>query len=327
MPPFPRPSFEYDYSVQAQINALREYEATKPGRDIPDKAADRLLIATWNIANLGRPGQDRRPKDFMLIAELISWFDLVAVQEVNDDLSGLRGVQQFLPASYRVLVSDRAGNEERLAFVYDSSRVELLEKVGEIAFAPADAKNVKLPGIQQKFDGYDRNPFLAAFKAGPLTFLLVSVHLFFGKEASPDNPSTIDMNRRALETYGVARWCDLRRKSPNAYTRNIIALGDFNLPKAEPGDPIYEALTKRGLRLPQHSTALGSSIKKDKHYDQIAFFPPGETEEALVEASAVFDWDGAIFKTLWQTRGPGAFFEYVRYYISDHRLLWAEMSL
>src|SRR6266545_99830 len=57
MPPFPKPSFEYDYNVQAQLNALREYEATQPGRDIPDRAADRLLIATWNIANLGRPEQ------------------------------------------------------------------------------------------------------------------------------------------------------------------------------------------------------------------------------------------------------------------------------
>ena len=97
MPPFPKPGFEYEYNVQAQINALREYEATKPGRGIPDKASDRLLLATWNIANLGRPAQDRRAKDFMVIAELISWFDLVAVQEVNDDLSGLRGVREFLP--------------------------------------------------------------------------------------------------------------------------------------------------------------------------------------------------------------------------------------
>jgi hypothetical protein len=102
----------------------------------------------------------------------------------------------------------------------------------------------------------------------------------------------------------VSRWCDLRRKSPNAYTRNIIALGDFNLPKAEPGDAIYEALTKRGLRLPQHSTALGSSVKKDKHYDQIAFFPPGETEEALVQASAVFDWDGPINPSLYDGALP-----------------------
>ena len=325
MPPFPKPSFTYDYEPEAQIKALRKYEATKPGRDVPDKAADRLLIATWNVANLGRPGQEREARDFVVIAELMSWFDLVAVQEVNDDLSGLRGVQQFLPSSYRVLVSDRAGNDERLAFVYDTARVELLEKVGEIAYAPADAKNVKLKGIDQSFGGFDRNPYLAAFKAGPLTFLLVSVHLYFGTASG--KTSKRDMNRRALETFGVARWCDLRRKSPNAYTRNIVALGDFNLPKVEQGDPVFDALTQRGLILPEHSTALGSSLRDDEHYDQIAFFPPGETQQALITACAVFDWDGALFRTLWNGRGPDAFFEYARYHISDHRLLWAQLAL
>lgn len=246
----------------------------------------------------------------------------MAIQEVNDNLEGLRGLQRHLPASYRALVSDRAGNQERLAFLYDENKVRLLEKVGEIAIPPSEARNVKLPGIAQKFDGFDRNPYLAAFQAGALTFLLVSVHLYFGTEKG--EASKRDMNRRSLETYAVARWADLRRKSPNAYTRNIIALGDFNLPKAEPGDPIFDALTRRGLRLPRHSTEMGSSIKKDRHYDQVAFFPPGEAEEALVQASAVFDFDGAIFRTLWDTRGEDAFFEYVRYYISDHRLLWAE---
>jgi endonuclease/exonuclease/phosphatase family metal-dependent hydrolase len=325
MPPFPKPAFEYDYDVQAQLAALREYEANEPGRAVPARAANRFLLATWNIANLGHEEQVRREQDYQLIAELLSWFDLIAIQEVNDDLTGLRGLQRHLPASYRVLLSDRAGNNERLAFLYDENKVRLLEKVGEIAIPPSESRNIRLKGIEQKFDGFDRNPYLAAFQAGALTFLLVSVHLYFGTEKG--KTSKRDMNRRSLETYAVARWADLRRKSANAYTRNIIALGDFNMPKAEPGDPIYEALTRRGLRLPQHSTEMGSAIKKDRHYDQLAFFPPGETEHALVQASAVFDFDGAIFRTLWQNRGPEAFFSYVRYYISDHRLLWAELRL
>lgn len=325
MPPFPKPSFSYDYDVGAQIAALREYEATAEGRDIPNRSPQTLLLATWNIANLGHPEQQRRDEDFRLIAEMIGWFDLVAVQEVHDNLAGLRAVQRHLPPSYKLLVSDRAGNAERLAFVFDSRKVTLLEKVGEIAIPPSETRNVKLPGITQRFDGFDRNPYIAAFSAGPLTFLLASVHLYFGSEKGA--ASKRDMNRRSLETFAVARWADLRRRSANAYTRNIIALGDFNLPKAEPGDPIFEALTRRGLRLPKHSTEMGSSIKKDRHYDQIAFFPPSEAEEALVRASAVFDFDGALFRTLWQQRGPDAFFEYVRYYISDHRILWAELRL
>jgi len=52
MPPFPKPPFNFDYDVDSEINAMREYRDTKPGRAIPNKALDRLLIATWNVANL-----------------------------------------------------------------------------------------------------------------------------------------------------------------------------------------------------------------------------------------------------------------------------------
>lgn len=318
MPPFPKPSFEYNYQPAAQVNALRQYRDTKPGRQIPAKAADRLLLATWNIANLGV--QERREQDCRLIAEMISWFDIVAIQEVNDNLSGLRAVQQQLPAQYRLLFSDLAGNNERLAFCYDATKLTLLEKVGEVAIAPRDLRHIKLPGIEQKFDGFDRNPYLAAFQAGNFRFLLVNVHLYFGSE------SGLAMNRRRLETFAVARWTHLRSRSPHAYVSDIIALGDFNLPKAVPGDPIFDALTARGLHLPVHSTEIGSSIASDSHYDQIAFFP-GATQQDFTGRMGVFDFDGAVFRSLWETRPKADFLAYVRYYLSDHRLLWAQFQI
>ncbi len=323
MPPFEKPSFSYDYDVSTQIAALRQWEGTKPGRDIPDKHSTNLLLATWNIANLGL--QERRPQDYEVIGEIVSWFDLIAVQEVNDDLEGLKAIQARLPNQYRVLFSDKAGNKERLTFIYDSNKVTLLEKVGEIAIPPSESSAIKLVGTTQKFDGFDRNPYLAAFRSGNFTLLLVNVHLYFGSEKS--DPSKRDMNRRCLETYAVARWADLRRKSPYAYTRNIIALGDFNLPKLDAGDPVYSALTRRGLHLPQHSTQMGSNLAGDKHYDQIAFFP-GPTQAACLR-SGVFDFDGSIFRTLWDDpqRSKQDFFNYVRYYISDHRPLWAEFQI
>jgi len=118
---FAKPDFSYNYQVAAQINALRDYEQTEEGRAIPDKAPGRLLVATWNIANLGAQG--RRDNDHRLIAELISWFDLVAIQEVNDNLAGLRAVQAQIQGSWRTVSSDKAGNDERSAFLNDSSRV------------------------------------------------------------------------------------------------------------------------------------------------------------------------------------------------------------
>jgi endonuclease/exonuclease/phosphatase family metal-dependent hydrolase len=318
MPPFDKPDFTHDYQVPSEIEKLWAYRQNKPGRAIPSKAADRLLVATWNVANLSL--QERRDEDYQVIAELVSWFDLVAMQEIHDNLSGLRAIQQHLPPSFRVLFSDPTGNDERLGFLYDASKVTLLEKVGEVAIPPSDHRYIKLPGTQQKFDGFDRNPYLAAFQSGSFTFLLVNVHLYFGSD------SKISMNRRSLEAYAVARWADLRRKSKNAYTHDIIVLGDFNLPKVEVGDPIYQALTKRGLHLPEHSTEIGSSIATDSHYDQIAFFP-GETQSEFTGKSGVFDFDGALFATLWETRGHEDFIAYMRYYLSDHRILWAEFRV
>ena len=325
MPPFPEPTFAFDYDLQTEIAAARKWRDEK--RKVPRRAQDRLLIASWNISNLGHPGQRRTDKDIRLIAELASWFDLVAIQEVNDNLAGLRALENRLPGNQQILVSDAAGNDERLAFVFDPDKVEFRGKVGEIAIPPSESRYIELPDIQQEFRGFDRNPYLAAFKAGDLEFLVVSVHLYFGSEKGES--SKRDMNRRSLETYAVARWADLRRRSANAFTRNIIAMGDFNMPKADPGDPIYEALTRRGLQLPDHSTEMGSSIKKDRHYDQLAFFPPGQSQKALVRASEVFDFDGALFKSLWADPAltDEDYFEFVRYHISDHRLLWAELEL
>jgi hypothetical protein len=175
-------------------------------------------------------------------------------------------------------------------------------------------------GVRAALRGFDRNPYIALFSTGSFSFQLVSVHLFFGSE------SKTDMNRRALETLAVARWADYRRNSGRAVTQDIIALGDFNLPKAVVGDPIFDQLTARGLELPAHSTQVGSSIASDSHYDQIAFFP-GETQDQFTGSMGVFDFDGALFKTLWESRGRTDFLAYLRYYVSDHRPMWAEFAI
>lgn len=318
MPSFPKPTFQFNYQTQTEIARLRNYRDNEPGRQIPAKAANRLLIGTWNIANLG--AQQRRTKDYRLIAEIISWFDIVAIQETKDDLAGLRAILAELPVGWRTLFSDHSGNDERLAFLYDGNKVQQLEKVGEIAIAPKDLSKIKLPGIAQAFTGFDRNPYVAAFVAGTFRFLLVNVHLFFGSDKKAD------VERRALEALATARWADLRTKDKDAYTTDIIALGDFNIPKVEPGDPIYSVLRDRGLERPPHSTQIAGSIATDAEYDQIMFFP-GQTENDFTGAIGVFDFDGVIFRGIWQSRTPAQFRAYVRYYLSDHRPLWAQFKI
>src|SRR4029453_836627 len=200
MPSFPKPSFTFDYDADAERAALQHWRDNEPGRPIPAKDANRLLLATWNIANLG--AQDRGPKDYALLAEVISWFDLVAVQEVKNDRKGLDGLMAALPASWRPLYSDAAGNDERMTFVYDSEKVKPRELTGEVAVAPSDLKNVMLPETTvAKFLGFDRNPYIASFQAGAMVFCLVNVHLYYG-----DDTATEALERRGAGAFSVGGW-------------------------------------------------------------------------------------------------------------------------
>jgi endonuclease/exonuclease/phosphatase family metal-dependent hydrolase len=317
VPPFPKPRFAYEYDVEREIAAVRAYRRQKPGRRIPRKASDRLLLATWNIANLGV--QDRVDDDYALIAELVTWFDLVAVQEVNDDLRGIEAIHARLPPRYDLLFSDASGNQERQAFLYDARKVSRLREVGRLSIPPSQLPRIRVPGSATPFAGFDRGPYLASFSSGAFRFSLLNVHLFYGS----DDP--VDFDRRTLETFAVAWWADRRNRDAHSYVPDIVPLGDFNLPKAAPGDRIFDALVSFGLEVPPHSSQIGSAIASDNHYDQIAFFP-GVTQARFTGACNVFDFDGALFQNLWNDpeRTPKQFLGYLRYHISDHRPLWAE---
>jgi endonuclease/exonuclease/phosphatase family metal-dependent hydrolase len=313
MPSFPKPNFDYVFDTNTEINKLRTLKTNlEPG--IPNKTNGKLLIATWNIANLG--DQEREPRHYQLIAEIISWFDIVAIQEVKDNLSGLNGIRAFLPNTYKSIFSDAGGNNERSVFLYNETKLRLLEKVGEVNVSPKDYPKIKI-GDLTGFTGFDRNPYFASFDSEGFRFLAISVHSFFGSEQQ------IDLNRRILETFAIARWADLRRDSVNAYLKNILVMGDFNLPKIDNDDSIYKALIAKGLQLPDHSTRVYSAISGDKQYDQIAFFPSLKNK---ILKHGVFSFDNTIFSNLWAD-SPSKFRAYLRYYISDHRPMWIELDL
>jgi hypothetical protein len=126
---------------------------------------------------------------------------------VHGNLDGLQGIASHLPASYRLLFSDTGGNDERLTFVYDSTKIEHLDEIGEVEPSPSDYKSVTLKGVTTRFSDFDRTPYLVTFKAGGFTFSLVNVHLFYG------STSKADINRRALEAYAIAWWTSRRRRN------------------------------------------------------------------------------------------------------------------
>ena len=318
MPPFPKPDTNYTFDSDEEIIALKKWRDTMEGRKIPEKETDKFLLGSWNIANLGDKGQQRDASDIPIIAEILSWFDVTAVQEVKESLLDMERIIDALPDNFETVFSDMAGNNERMLFVYDSSRVKRLELAGEIAVPQGAHRYIKLPNVEQKFKGFDRNPFAVAFQVGDSIFTIVNAHLYFGSE------SRISENRRALETYALGRWADLRMKRGDAYSGNTIVIGDLNMPEASPGDPIYDALVKRGLHIPKHQSRIGTTITEGKHYDQLAFFPQDAGSKFLKDG--VFDFDGALFQDLWNEESSKEFEAFIRYHISDHRPIWAQFK-
>ena len=318
MPSFPKPNFPYTVNLPKEVKALRAYRDSKPELTIPKATSKTLRIATWNIANLGE--QDREDIHLKIIAEVITWFDIVAVQETKENSEHFRKIVGFAGTKYKFIFSDAAGNNERMAFIYDSNKVKVLEEVGEYAIPPSEYNDIRITDVPTSFNGFDRSPFLVSFDAGGFQFTLMTVHLYYGDE-SPKS-----LNRRGLEVYAVARWADLRSKSKYTFNgiRDVFALGDFNLPKRDKDDLIYKALVKRGLQLPEHTSLVYSNITGDKQYDQIAFLPGTKSR---IKSDGVFPFDNAVFADLWDPNKPAAFRSYVKYYISDHRPMWLELDI
>lgn len=322
-----KPNPEHNYDPQAEIDSLVRHRdaiaADDPGsRRIPATGQPgKLLVATWNIANLGV--HKRRDDDLKVIAAILSWFEVVAIQEVADNLDDFLGLIAHLPDQFDWIFNDRAGNDERSAFIYDTRRVRLSPKIGEVVVVESDRKHIKLPGIERDFDGFNRNPYLAGFYVESAQILLANCHLIYGPQSSSAD-RLASLERRQLEAYAIARWCDLRRNDKHRWTTSIIALGDFNLPQAETTDEIYRALTKRGLSLPPHTTRIPTNVSNTADYDQIAV-TPGLKSKIL--KTGVFDFDGAIFSDIFNPSTPGYWRSCAKYYISDHRPLWMQFEL
>jgi hypothetical protein len=322
-----RPRPEYTYNEADEIENLIRYrdqihEDPDDDRHIPPPGqAGHVLIATWNIANLGV--HRRRPEDIRVIAAILGWFEIVAIQEVADNLVDLHRLVDVLPDHFGLIFNDRAGNDERAAYLFDRRRVTLGPKIGEVAVVDNDRPYVRLPGIDRDFSGFNRNPYLAGFRVEGTDLLMANCHLLYGPQGSAAE-RTESMERRQLEAYAVARWCDLRRRDRHAWTRNILAVGDFNLPEAIAGDPVFDALTRRGLRLPPHTTRIPTNVSNTADYDQIAVAPGILSRIAEI---GVFDFDGIAFSDIYDPAKPGYWRTCVKYYISDHRPLWIQLRL
>lgn len=315
-------------------------------RKVPRTTSNRLLLASWNVANLGAQG--RAKPALQVIAYILSHFDLVALQELNDNFSNFKQIMGFLGNQFKYVMSDTAGNEERLAFIYRKSRVSPMNLFGELSLRPLtypkqtvkvkwnDKGTLRVDTFKDhRFVPFDRNPYIGSFKSQEVEIVLANVHLYFGKfQDSKTRSEREKYARRVLEIYTLSRWANQRFKKHTTYRKNIILLGDMNVPAMDPKESTFKALVRFGWESVNYTTKTGgSNLGNDKTYDQMTI-APGTIGNRIVD-SGVFDFDKVVFRTLWNKltqngtkatqKAIGKFNAYVKHHFSDHRPLWVQL--
>jgi endonuclease/exonuclease/phosphatase family metal-dependent hydrolase len=299
-------------------------------RLIPRKQdAGNLLIATWNIrsfASLTRewtassndsPKRDLR--GLRAICEIVSRFDVVASQEVKGNLRALRDMMNYLGDPWSFLMTDitlgHAGNDERMAFVFDTRRVRVSGLACELVVPPEWLTDIPENALHQQFA---RTPYAVSFKAGETTFILVTLHIAYGEST--------DARKNELKT--IARWMKAWAERETQWHHNMLTLGDFNISRK--GDALWQAFTSTGLAVPDELQAVPKSIfddeadAGDKFYDQIAWFTSTSGSIALdmnYNTGGHFDFLPFVYTDTDLSRRS------ISYRISDHYPLWAEFLI
>jgi endonuclease/exonuclease/phosphatase family metal-dependent hydrolase len=313
--------------VEAELATLRaSLDAHLPAKKVGKNA----LVGTWNIRAFGdmsetwERGAKDEPKrnmaDVLAIAEIVSRFDVVAIQEARANLKALRHMLKALGPDWGLILTDvnppPAGNGERLAFVFDTRRAKASGLAAELVVPDEWLREGKVAegALREQFV---RTPYSVSFMAGSQTFILTTLHVIYGADA----------DERTGELRAIAEWlADWAKRTSEDYHQNLIVLGDFNIDRE--GDPNYEALTSTGLQPPAELRTQPRTIfdsEDDRHfYDQIAWF----TERGAAQLTLRYEGAGHADSFNWTEDLLTAMGSIEKsWHISDHFPLWVEFSL
>ncbi len=205
---------------------LRALKASIAAQITDFGASTCMRLATWNLKHFGKGGRDsghfRDVEPLLYIAEIISAFDLVAIQEVNENLDQLDElVSDYLGPEWDYVVTDTtegtAGNHERLAFVYRMPKVRFEKVAGEIVL-PRGQKIVGPEEENPDAEGdlqFARTPFVVAFQSGWLRFKICT-GIFITAE-----PRRSTWSSAGGKLTGWPRPCRTARRRSRRATRRI----------------------------------------------------------------------------------------------------------
>jgi hypothetical protein len=239
---------------------------------------------------------------------------------------------RLLGPHWDYVVTDQSGNQERLAFVFDTRKILFRHIAGEVVLPKKKGREVAQ---------FNRTPYLVAFQAGWFKFNICTVHIYYG--------SASDTTKRRREIADVAAFFTERQTKDG---ETYILLGDFNI--LNPEDPTMRALLGGGFEVRpelRKPTALASA----NFYDQIALRT--EDKQFELRESGCFHWQDYVYREadfdLYKSQMPkkaksgqkaaanskkkakakklkvdlNAYKKWRTWQISDHLPLWAEIRM
>lgn len=250
-----------------------------------------LILGTWNIRNFDDDRFNYGPRlteSLYYIAEIISRFDVIAIQEICVDLQPLKKLIHILGENYDFIITDVThssigGNNERLGFIYDKNKVRFMGVAGEIVL-PDKLLISKVDGKGRQFS---RTPFGVTFQSEWFKFHFSTVHIYYGSNSG----NTPQYKRRVNEINKIANYLAEEAKNSDS---NHILVGDFNI--KERGSAGFNALEDNGFEAVKNR--LGSNRDQTKFYDQISFRSK-RNELKLIEPKRedrVFQFFNSIFR-------------------------------
>jgi exonuclease III len=314
-------------AVRNEMAALRSAldAAISPKRD----TARNLLIGTWNLKAFASlcgkwtaAGSDTPKRDWRAlwaITEIVSRFDVIAIQEVKGDLEALRVMLKTLGAPWQLIMTDvtrgDAGNGERLAFLFDTRRISLSGLACELVvpLEQQQAHDINPNALDRQFA---RTPYAVGFRAGGETFVLVTLHVIYSDRIEARYP----------EMLGIANWMADWANQLNDWEQNMLVLGDVNIDRQ--GQLLWQAFTSTGLTVPNALDRVPRSIfsteadRLDKYYDQVAWFEDGGKRKLNLQylGGGSFDFAPFLYRDLNMAKNQ------MQYRVSDHYPLWVEFA-
>lgn len=324
------------------------------------KSDGSLLLATWNIRDFDSNKfgwGPRLPETFYYLAELISAFDLVAIQEVNEDLEPFRRLMRILGREWDYIATDvtegASGNGERMAFVYNTEKVWFRKVAGEIVLPdgqlvvarkkvkPKDQPDIA-PTIVETRQQFARSPFMVAFQSGWFRFSLCTVHIYYGDDSGDQLQRRIDEIRKLVGFFAKRQDAAKPDSDQLGAPENYILLGDFNV--VSPEHETMKALKDKGFKVPAEIDGDKVRQKGAHFYDQIAvrvkdrrfkvagggmlslFEDVFRDEDMALYASHVPAQDPEKKASFRATTPEARYAKWRTWQMSDHAPLWIEIE-